>query len=134
MDLDTQRPKGFGYVEFMDRESLLSALAMNGESLQKRSVRINVAEGRKLKLILEKSRAPRHDDPKFASDWRRPPGNADRSFRDQFSSRGNSDRVGSFTRRDHDQKSGWGSGGAFQKRELNSILSPKLRLYTPFRG
>jgi translation initiation factor 4B len=25
MDLDTQRPKGYGYVDFVDRESLLSA-------------------------------------------------------------------------------------------------------------
>lgn len=71
MDTDTQRPKGYGYVDFLDRESLLSALSMNGESLQKRLIRINVAEGRIDLLILEKSRGPRHDDPKFASDWRR---------------------------------------------------------------
>jgi translation initiation factor 4B len=46
MDLDTQRPKGYGYVEFLDRESLLSALSMDGESLQKRNIKINIAEGR----------------------------------------------------------------------------------------
>lgn len=47
MDMETQRPKGYGYVEFNDRASLLSALQMNGEQLHKRNIRINVAEGRK---------------------------------------------------------------------------------------
>ncbi|KAJ3330708.1 hypothetical protein HDU91_003514, partial [Kappamyces sp. JEL0680] len=43
-DPDTGKPKGFGYVEFMDRESLVSAIGMSGESLHKRSIRINYAE------------------------------------------------------------------------------------------
>ena len=44
MDIATNRPKGYGYVEFLDRDSLIGAVQMDGESLQKRSVRINVAE------------------------------------------------------------------------------------------
>jgi translation initiation factor 4B len=40
-----QQPKGFGYVEFEDRESLMAALKMSGESLLNRSVRISVADG-----------------------------------------------------------------------------------------
>lgn len=44
MDIQTNRPKGYGYVEFIDRESLVEAIKMNGESLHKRNVRINVAE------------------------------------------------------------------------------------------
>jgi translation initiation factor 4B len=51
MDMQTQRPKGYGYVEFEDRQGLVNALKMNGESLQNRQVRINVAEGSNLKLI-----------------------------------------------------------------------------------
>ena len=47
MDLKTNTPKGFGYVEFLDRDSLIGALKMNGESLQKRTVRINYAERKK---------------------------------------------------------------------------------------
>lgn len=41
------RPKGFGYVEFGSKEGLVAALALNGEPLAGRSVRINVAEPRK---------------------------------------------------------------------------------------
>ena len=40
------KPKGFAYAEFEDRESLVNALKMNGESLMNRSVRINVADSR----------------------------------------------------------------------------------------
>ena len=44
MDFQTMKPKGFAYAEFEDRESLVEALKMNGESLTNRSVRINVAD------------------------------------------------------------------------------------------
>lgn len=61
---------------------------------------------------------------KFLNFNARPPGNADRTFRDQFSSRNSEERGGAFSRRDHDQKSGWGSGGnAFGKREANSTYA-----------
>lgn len=40
---DDGRPKGFGYVEFGDRQSLVDALNLNGTSLQGRNVRIDVA-------------------------------------------------------------------------------------------
>lgn len=45
MDIATNKPKGFGYVEFDDRDSLVAAIAMDGESLMNRAVRLNVAEG-----------------------------------------------------------------------------------------
>jgi translation initiation factor 4B len=47
VDMATQKPKGYGYVEFEDRDGLFNALQMNGESLMNRNVRVNVAEGRK---------------------------------------------------------------------------------------
>lgn len=46
-DRNTDRMKGFGYVEFEDLESLKSALELSGENVQGRSIRINVAEPRK---------------------------------------------------------------------------------------
>lgn len=46
-DRETERSKGFGYVEFEDIESLKGALELSGESVQGRSIRVNIAEPRK---------------------------------------------------------------------------------------
>ena len=84
MDLATNRPKGYGYVEFLDRDSLIGAVQMDGESLQKRSVRINVAERKNLASLItaktfyhlfltEKARPGRSggfEDSKFQGNWR----------------------------------------------------------------
>ncbi|KAK4517604.1 uncharacterized protein ATC70_000944 [Mucor velutinosus] len=43
-DRETERSKGFGYVEFEDVESLKGALELSGESVQGRNIRVNVAE------------------------------------------------------------------------------------------
>lgn len=43
MDRETQRPKGFGYVEFEDRASLMQALEANGVDLDGRQIRVDVA-------------------------------------------------------------------------------------------
>lgn len=42
------RPKGFGYVEFATVAGLEKALTLDGESFQGRTVRIKVADPRKL--------------------------------------------------------------------------------------
>jgi RNA recognition motif-containing protein len=47
------KPKGFGYVEFDDLESLKSALERSGQQLCGRTVRVSVAEPRKLKYVME---------------------------------------------------------------------------------
>ncbi|KAG1445683.1 hypothetical protein G6F56_009828 [Rhizopus delemar] len=43
-DRQTERSKGFAYVEFDDLESLKGALDLSGESIHGRSIRISVAE------------------------------------------------------------------------------------------
>lgn len=46
-DRETQRPKGFGYVEFGTLDGLKKALALDGEPFEGRTVRIKVADPRK---------------------------------------------------------------------------------------
>ena len=46
-DRETDEFKGFGYVEFRDRESLNNALQRDGSDVQGRSVKIDVASGKK---------------------------------------------------------------------------------------
>lgn len=43
MDRDTQRPKGFGYVEFEDKESLMKALEATGVDFGGRNIKVDVA-------------------------------------------------------------------------------------------
>ncbi|KAI8811712.1 hypothetical protein BJ742DRAFT_769190 [Cladochytrium replicatum] len=59
------RPKGFGYVEFSDSESLEAALRLANENLAGRSVRIDVAEPPK-----ESHRGGSEGEEKFSGDWR----------------------------------------------------------------
>lgn len=47
-DRELQRPKGFGYVEFVTLDALKQALTLDGESFQGRVIRIKVADPRKL--------------------------------------------------------------------------------------
>lgn len=46
-DREQQRPKGFAYAEFADREGLVKALTLDGQSFEGRSIRIKVADPRK---------------------------------------------------------------------------------------
>lgn len=43
-----QRPKGFGYVEFVDVEALKKALTLDGQSFNGRMIKIKIADPRKL--------------------------------------------------------------------------------------
>ncbi|KAF8581062.1 RNA-binding domain-containing protein [Ramaria rubella] len=63
------KPKGFGYVEFVELEGLKDALTKSGTSLSHRTVRVNVAEPPK-----ERDRgfsSGGFDDDKFSGNWRR---------------------------------------------------------------
>jgi len=63
------KPKGFGYVEFNDLDSLKDALAKTGSSLAGRTIRVSVAEPPKERSGFGGSGG--FDDDKFASNWRR---------------------------------------------------------------
>jgi len=62
-DRDSQRPKGFGYVEFEDLESLKKAVERSGQSLVDRPLRIDVAT----------ARADDKDRRKNDTFWNKPP-------------------------------------------------------------
>ncbi|CAO3689283.1 unnamed protein product [Umbelopsis ramanniana] len=129
-DRETDRPKGFGYIEFEDLESLKQALTLSGEPLHQRPVRVNIADP-------PKERTDRVPDRTETSSWRRTTpleptspegreprrgygfGDRDREgprggFRDRDQGRGGErGERGGFQDRPRDTN--W-SGGAFQKR------------------
>ncbi|KAJ3277052.1 hypothetical protein HDV01_000104 [Terramyces sp. JEL0728] len=118
MDMATNKPKGFGYVEFDDRDSLVAAIAMDGESLMNRAVRLNVAEGSKSRPTQQ-----RFEDAKFTSNWReRPAGDAPRPFRDTYAK----NREESFGRRDD------GARPFARKPEADSTPLPPRAKVNPF--
>lgn len=59
------KPKGFGYVEFTELDSLKDALTRTGVNFSGRTIRVSVAEApRERPSFLE-------EDPKFSTSWRR---------------------------------------------------------------
>ncbi|CAO3600067.1 unnamed protein product [Absidia cylindrospora] len=120
---DNDRSKGYGYIEFQDLQSLKNALELNGESLQNRAIRVNLADPPKERP----ERPERHErqDRTNVGTWRREgpvvhPGRErhDRperhgGFRDRYErpERTFNDRRGSDT--------SW-SGGAFSSNSNNS--------------
>ncbi|KAJ3220765.1 hypothetical protein HK099_004029 [Clydaea vesicula] len=125
------KPKGFGYIEFGERESLVDALKFNGESVRNRPIKIDVAEQKQHHNRgggrggdRDGGRPERREyveDAKFATDWRSgaegplPP-------RDNFS-RG--DRGG-FGNRQHSQDRGFG-GGRQNSRERGGYRNQNNR-------
>ncbi|KAF0699357.1 Aste57867_10073 [Aphanomyces stellatus] len=47
IDYSSGRPKGFAYIEFGDRESLVRALEYDGKTIDKRAIRVDVAGEKK---------------------------------------------------------------------------------------
>ncbi|KAF7730202.1 hypothetical protein EC973_002810 [Apophysomyces ossiformis] len=108
-----EKSKGFCFVEFGDVESLKQALELNGESFQRRSIRIKVAEPLKPRGDRPERQPDRTDvsswrraDPVESAEARREYGNRERGGFRGRSDRGFSDRRGD---------SSW-SGGAFSRR------------------
>ncbi|KAI8093041.1 uncharacterized protein BX664DRAFT_384525 [Halteromyces radiatus] len=65
-DRESDRSKGYGYIEFEDLDSLKAALELSGESLQNRAVRVNVADPPK-----ERPERPERQDRTNVGSWRR---------------------------------------------------------------
>uniref|UniRef100_A0A2K5D7Z2 Eukaryotic translation initiation factor 4B n=1 Tax=Aotus nancymaae TaxID=37293 RepID=A0A2K5D7Z2_AOTNA len=100
-----ERLKGFGYAEFEDLDSLLSALSLNEESLGNRRIRVDVADQAQDKdrddhsFVLDRNR----DSDKTYTDWRArpatdsfddyPPRRGDDSFGDKYRDHYESDRY-----------------------------------------
>lgn len=57
------KPKGFGYIEFVELDGLKDALARSGEPFQNRPIRVSVASPQQSKFASE--------DDKFDQPWRR---------------------------------------------------------------
>ncbi|KAI2565884.1 eukaryotic translation initiation factor 4B [Homo sapiens] len=70
-----ERLKGFGYAEFEDLDSLLSALSLNEESLGNRRIRVDVADQAQDKDRDDRSfgRDRNRDSDKTDTDWRARP-------------------------------------------------------------
>ncbi|XP_077185364.1 eukaryotic translation initiation factor 4B isoform X2 [Paroedura picta] len=85
-----ERLKGFGYAEFEDLDSLLSALSLNEESLGNRRIRVDVADQAQDKDRDDRSfgrdRDRNRDSERFETDWRARP--ATESFDDYPPRRG----------------------------------------------
>nr|XP_033792220.1 eukaryotic translation initiation factor 4B isoform X5 [Geotrypetes seraphini] len=114
-----ERLKGFGYAEFDDLDSLLSALSLNEESLGNRRIRVDVADQTQDKDRDDRSFGRDRDrnrdsDKTDVSDWRArpttdsfddyPPRRGDDSFGDRYrGDRYDSDRYRDGPRRDGDR-------------------------------
>ncbi|EXX54603.1 uncharacterized protein OCT59_026205 [Rhizophagus irregularis] len=97
-DKDNDKPKGFGYVEFEDLESLTKALQLSGENLGNRPVKISVAD------------PPREREDRTAGEWRR------KVPRETQVPSPRSDRFGGNDKFGH-REDKWGErGGSFRDR------------------
>ncbi|XP_036147304.1 eukaryotic translation initiation factor 4B isoform X2 [Monomorium pharaonis] len=120
---DANKIKGYGYVEFEDRQSLIDALSMTNTTIKTRRVRIEVSnstnDDRRGGRMGRDSRRDNYDDPERTSgDWRSGPredldGDSYRSRydRDRFDNR---DRRDDRERHDYDNKP-----GAWRERDSN---------------
>ncbi|XP_076839948.1 eukaryotic translation initiation factor 4Ba isoform X2 [Brachyhypopomus gauderio] len=112
-----ERLKGFGYAEFDDVESLLSALSLNEENLGNRRIRVDIADQSNEKERDDRSSSGRDRNrggdlgpDKTDSDWRaRPSSDADEgprrddSYAERSRDRYESDRFRDGPRRDNDR-------------------------------
>ncbi|XP_071646164.1 uncharacterized protein Eif4b isoform X2 [Temnothorax longispinosus] len=116
---DANKIKGYGYVEFEDRQSLIDALSMTNTTIKTRRVRIEVSnssnDDRRGGRMGRDNRRDNYDDPERTSgDWRSGP-REDLSEGDSYRSRyDNRDRFDNRERHDYDNKP-----GAWRERDSN---------------
>ncbi|KYN44088.1 Eukaryotic translation initiation factor 4B, partial [Trachymyrmex septentrionalis] len=115
---DANKIKGYGYVEFEDRQSLIDALSMTNTTIKTRRVRIEVSnssnDDRRSGRMGRDSRRDNYDDPERTSgDWRSGP-REDLLDADSYRSRYDRDRRDDRERHDYDNKP-----GAWRERDSN---------------
>ncbi|XP_015120190.1 eukaryotic translation initiation factor 4B [Diachasma alloeum] len=115
---DSTKPRGYGYVEFDDRASLIEALNLSNTMIKTRRVRIEVSNssnddrrGGRMGMGRD-NRRDGYDDPERTSgDWRSTPREQPSGGEDRFRSRGFDNRDDREGRSDSDNKpGGWREG------------------------
>ncbi|KAH0951032.1 hypothetical protein HN011_010131 [Eciton burchellii] len=121
---DANKIRGYGYVEFEDRQSLIDALSMTNTTIKTRRVRIEVSnssnDDRRGGRMGRDSRRDNYDDPERTSgDWRSGPRedllNGD-SYRSRYDNRDRYDRDRRDDRERHDYDN---KPGAWRERDSN---------------
>ncbi|EGI64458.1 Eukaryotic translation initiation factor 4B [Acromyrmex echinatior] len=121
---DANKIKGYGYVEFEDRQSLIDALSMTNTTIKTRRVRIEVSnssnDDRRSGRMGRDSRRDNYDDPERTSgDWRSGP-REDLLDGDSYRSRYDRDRYDNRDRRDDRERHDYDNKpGAWRERDSN---------------
>ncbi|KAL0119435.1 hypothetical protein PUN28_007731 [Cardiocondyla obscurior] len=115
---DANKIRGYGYVEFEDRQSLIDALSMTNTTIKTRRVRIEVSnssnDDRRGGRMGRDNRRDNYDDPERTSgDWRSGP-REELQDTDSYRSRYDRDRRDDRERHDYDNKP-----GAWRERDNN---------------
>ncbi|XP_012286861.1 eukaryotic translation initiation factor 4B [Orussus abietinus] len=109
---DSSKLRGYGYVEFEDRQTLIEALSMTNRTIKTRRVRIEVSNSSNddRRSGSRMGRDSYRDDPERTSgDWRSGP-REDSSDRDRFRSYGGFDNRRGEDREADDKPGGWREG------------------------
>ncbi|XP_018314509.1 eukaryotic translation initiation factor 4B isoform X4 [Mycetomoellerius zeteki] len=121
---DANKIKGYGYVEFEDRQSLINALTITNTTIKTRRVRIEVSnssnDDRRSGRMGRDSRRDNYDDPERTSgDWRSGP-REDLLDGDSYRSRYDRDRYDNRDRRDDRERHDYDNKpGAWRERDSN---------------
>ncbi|XP_070165895.1 eukaryotic translation initiation factor 4B [Polyergus mexicanus] len=121
---DANKIRGYGYVEFEDRQSLIDALSMTNTTIKTRRVRIEVSnssnDDRRGSRMGRDNRRDNYDDPERTSgDWRSGP-REDLQDEDSYRSRYDKDRYDNRDRRDdRDRHEYDNKPGAWRERDNN---------------
>ncbi|EFN64292.1 Eukaryotic translation initiation factor 4B [Camponotus floridanus] len=120
---DANKIRGYGYVEFEDRQSLIDALSMTNTTIKTRRVRIEVSnssnDDRRGGRMGRDNRRDNYDDPERTSgDWRSGP--REELDEDSYRSRYDKDRFDNRDRRDDRERHDYDNKpGAWRERDNN---------------
>ncbi|EZA53098.1 hypothetical protein DMN91_003056 [Ooceraea biroi] len=120
---DADKIRGYGYVEFEDRQSLIDALSMSNTTIKTRRIRIEVSnssnDDRRGGRMGRDSRRDNYDDPERTSgDWRSGP-REDLLDGDSYRNRYDRDRFDNRDRRDDRERYDDNKPGGWRERDSN---------------